>query len=303
MTLAAEPDVYALVHEVAPEPADPVDPRPPRGRRFRWFARRPGLVISAALLALVLAWAVRPSWFTSRDPNVGVPADKLQAPSLSHWMGTDAIGRDLYTRVVYGAQYSLRSVAVALALALLFGIVLGIAAGYVGGALDNVVMRVVDVLLALPGLLISLILITALGFGTLNVSIAVAAGAVAVFARVMRSEVMRVRTSAYVEAAAKGGVRWWSVLGRHVLPNSWGAIGVLAALEFGGAILAISALNFLGFGAAPPAPEWGALVADGRNYLATSWWLTTLPGLVVIAVVVAGNRVSRALDGEWRSAR
>jgi peptide/nickel transport system permease protein len=277
------------------------EPRP-RGR-IRWFAHRPGLVLSLAVILLVVLWAIRPTWFTSQDPIDGVPRERLQGPSLEHLMGTDATGRDLYARVVFGAQYSLRAVLIAMALALIAGAAIGLVSGYVGGIVDNVLMRIIDVLLAVPSLLLSLILITALGFGTLNVSIAVGVGAVATFARVMRAEVIKVRASAYVEAAAKGGVRWWSVLWRHVLPNSWGPLSVLAALEFGGAILAISALNFLGYGAAPPAPEWGALVAEGRNYLATSWWLTTLPGLVVVVVVVSANRISRALDGEWRRAR
>ncbi|MBM9466702.1 ABC transporter permease [Nakamurella sp. YIM 132084] len=290
----------------APAASAPAAPPATTGRRrsrWRWFARRPGLLLSIGVLLLVVLWAVRPGWFTAADPLVGVPREKLSPPSAEHWFGTDSIGRDLFARVVHGAQYSLRAVAIALVLALVVGALLGLISGYLGGVVDNVIMRVVDVLLALPGLLISLILITALGFGTLNVAIAVGVSAVAAFARVMRSEVLRVRNAAYVEAAVKGGVRWWSVMGRHVLPNSYGSIMALGALEFGSAILSIAALSFLGFGAAPPAPEWGALVADGRNYLATAWWVTTLPGLVVIVVVIAANRIGRALDGEWRQAR
>jgi peptide/nickel transport system permease protein len=128
----------------------------------------------------------------------------------------------------------------------------------------------------------------------------VGVAAVAAFARVARSEVIRVMAAPYVEAAVSNGLRMPAIMVRHVLPNSAGPVLVLAALEFGSAVLAVSALSFLGFGAAPPAPEWGSLVADGRNFIATAWWLTTFPGLVVVAVVLAANRVSRAAAGEVR---
>lgn len=269
----------------------------PRGR-LRWFLRRPGLILSVLAILIALAWAFAPGLFTSFDPIDGIPADKFQPPSAAHWFGTDALGRDLYARVVYGASSSLTAVGVALLVAFVFGTLIGTLSGFVGGLLDEVLMRVVDVLLSVPGLLVSLILVTALGFGMVNVAIAVGVAAVASFARVMRSEVLRVRTALYVEAAAANGVRWPHVLWRHVLPNSIGPIVVLSTLEFGSAILSISALSFLGFGATRPAPEWGALVSDGRNYLATGWWLTTLPGLIILALVLAANRISRALDRE-----
>jgi peptide/nickel transport system permease protein len=159
-------------------------------------------------------------------------------------------------------------------------------------------MRFADVLLAVPGLLLSLAVVTALGFGTVNVAIAVGTTSVASVSRILRSEVLRVRTSAYVEAARAGGSRWWRVLLVHVLPNSVGPVLVLAALELGTAILAVSSLSFLGYGAQPPQPEWGSLVAGGRDYLAGQWWLTTLPGIVIALTVLAGNRLARALDAE-----
>jgi len=176
------------------------------------------------------------------------------------------------------------------------GSLIGLIAGFVRGWADDALMRVVDVLLAIPSLLLSLALITVLGFGTTNVAIAVGIASVAACARIMRSEVLRVRESTFVEAAHANGVRWSGVLLRHVLPNSIGPLIVLVALEFGTAILAISALSFLGYGAPPPTPEWGSLVATGRDFLREAWWLTTLPGLVVAATVLAANRISRALD-------
>ena len=267
--------------------------------RFAWvgeLGRRPGLLLAIVWLALLLVAAFAPHALAPGDPLVGVPADKLQPPSGAHWFGTDQLGRDLYTRVVHGTHLTLEAALVAVGVGLLVGALVGLLAGFVGGLFDDVVMRAVDVLLSIPALLLSLALITALGFGTVKVAIAVGLASVATVARIMRSEVLRVRSSVYVEAAHAGGSRWWSVLFQHVLPNAAGPVVVLAALQLGAAILAVSALSFLGYGAPPPAPEWGALVSGGRDYLRTSWWLTTLPGLTIAISVLAAGRISRAVD-------
>ncbi|MEV0234567.1 ABC transporter permease [Nonomuraea sp. NPDC050786] len=254
-----------------------------------------GLVLAWFPIALVVLWAVAPGLFTGYDPIAGVPAEKLQAPSADHLFGTDAVGRDLFARVVHGSVHSLTGAFVAVAVGLVAGTLLGLLAGSAGGVLDDAVMRIVDVLLSVPGLLLALTVIILLGPGTVNVAIAVGVGSVAAFARLSRSEVVRVRRTDYVEAAFGSGGRFLAVLWRHVLPNSLGPVIALAALQFGMAILAISTLSFLGYGAEPPTPEWGLLISEGRNYLATSWWLTTLPGAVVVAVVLAAGRVSRSL--------
>lgn len=266
-----------------------------RALRWRRGIRSPGLVLGWLVIAVVVAWAILPWLFTGQDPIAGVPAEKLQAPSLAHLFGTDAIGRDLFTRVVYGAVHSLSGAFVAVTVGLAGGTLLGVLAGSVGGVVDAIVMRLVDVLLAIPGLLLALSIIILLGFGTVNAAIAVGIGSIAAFARVSRSEVVRVRQADFVEAAFGSGGRLPAVLVRHVLPNSLTAVVGLAALQFGSAILAISTLGFLGYGAPPPTPEWGLLIAEGRNYVATSWWLTVLPGLVVVAVVLSANRISQSL--------
>ena len=269
-------------------------PRPPVRRR-RLHGIRPDLVLAWAVIVVAIAWAIVPWLFTAADPLAGVPAEKLQAPSAAHPFGTDAIGRDLYARVVHGAVHSLSGAFVAVTVGLVGGTLLGVLAGSLGGAVDAVIGRVVDVLLAIPALLLSLSIIILLGFGTVNAAIAVGIGSIAAFARLSRSEVVRVRQADFVEAAFGSGARLPTVLFRHVLPNSLTAVIALAALQFGTAILAISTLGFLGYGAPPPTPEWGLLIAEGRNYVATSWWLTVLPGLVVVVVVVAANRISHAL--------
>ncbi|WP_280268553.1 ABC transporter permease [Nocardia wallacei] len=260
---------------------------------------RPFAVLSALVLLSVLGWAVVPGLFTGRDPLVGVPAEKLRGPSANHWFGTDNLGRDIYTRVVHAAELSLTATVFAVLIGLVAGSLIGLVSGAIGGAVDSATMRVVDVLLSIPELLISLALVTVLGFGTRNVAIAVGVALVARFARVMRTEVLRVRRAQYVEAALAAGVRWPVVLVRHVLRNAYAPVAALAAVEFGVAVLAVSSLSFLGYGAAPPTPEWGSLISEGRNYLATSWWMTTLPGLVIVAVVLAAQHLGRiiARDG------
>lgn len=261
-----------------------------RGRKASWT-----LVLAIAVVVIAVLWAVAPWLFTAYDPIIGVPADKLLPPSAEHWFGTDAIGRDLYTRVVYGAIHSLSGALIAVTVGLAAGTLIGVLAGSTGGWVDDVLMRLVDVLLSIPGLLLMLSVIILLGFGTVNAAIAVGVVSVASFARLARSEVVRVRRTDYVEAAFGSGGTFASVLRRHVLPNSLTSVVGLAALQFGTAILAISTLGFLGYGAPPPTPEWGLLIAEGRNYVATAWWLTTLPGLVVLVVVLSANRISQSI--------
>ncbi|CAN7403522.1 ABC transporter permease [Microbacterium maritypicum] len=273
----------------------PQEQAPAPRRRGRLRGRAWGLYLALAVVALAVLWAVIPGVFAPGDPLTGVPADKLLPPSAAHWFGTDTLGRDLFGRVVHGAVHSLSGALIAVTVGLALGTVLGAIAGAVGGVVDDVLMRVVDVLLAIPGLLLSLSVIILLGFGTVNAAIAVGLGSVAAFARLMRAEVARVRRTEYVEAAFGSGATFFAVLRRHVLPNSLTPIVALAALQFGTAILAISTLGFLGYGAPPPTPEWGLLIAEGRNYVGTAWWLTALPGLVVVAVVLSANRISHRI--------
>lgn len=279
----------------APRPAG----RRPRARLGRFLWSRPGLVLAVAVVLLALTAAFVPSLLAPGDPAVGDTARRLAPPGPGHWFGTDHLGRDVWTRVVHGASLSLQATVVAVAVALVAGGLIGLVAGFAGGWVDEVLMRGVDVLLAIPAILLSLALITALGFGTVKVAVAVGVAGVASFARVMRAETLLVRRALYVEAARAVGTRWYVSLWRHVLPNAAGPVVVLAVLEFGLAILAVSALSFLGYGAPPPASEWGSLVADGRNYLAVAWWVCAMPGLVIAATVLSVNRISRALDGEW----
>ncbi|MCU1476680.1 MAG: putative ABC-type dipeptide/oligopeptide/nickel transport system, permease component [Subtercola sp.] len=265
-------------------------------RTGRKVLRRPGLVVAILLVLFVIVSAVFPFLFTHYDPYATVPVDKLKPPSLAHLFGTDEIGRDLFTRVLYGSTLTIQATLAAVSIAIVVGLALGVVTGFFGGWIDVLFMRFVDVMLAIPRLLLALVIVTALGFGTIPISIAVAVGIVPGFARITRAEVLKVKNLPYIEAARTGGASWLRILFRHILPNSWGPVFVLAVLDFGVAILAISALSFLGFGAAPPAAEWGTLIANGRNFLITSPWLSLLPGLFVGLVVFSLNHISKSIE-------
>lgn len=292
MTLA---DIERIV-----SPAHPPSERDGTANRsrqtLRALLRRPGFLIAVIYVALVVLSAIVPTIFASGDPTQTVPADKLQSPSLHHLFGTDELGRDLFTRMVHGSALSIQATMIAVSVAVVVGLTIGVLSGYAGGWVDSLLMRFVDVLLAIPSLLLALTIVTALGFGTVNVAIAVGVGLVPGFARITRSEVLRVKTLPYVEASRSSGAGRFRILTRHVLPNSWGPVVVLAVLDIGTAILAVSALSFLGFGAPPPQSEWGSLIAAGRTYLVTSPWLTLLPGLAVGGVVYALNHIGKTFE-------
>ncbi|MGI6245648.1 MAG: ABC transporter permease [Pseudochelatococcus sp.] len=271
---------------------------PARAGRLRIgrFRFQPVLLLSVLVLATVLSWAIAPELFTSRDPIRGIPRDALLPPSAEYWFGTDHLGRDIFTRTVYGSAITLQATALAVLIAFVVGGAVGVTAGFLGGRVDAVLMRLTDVLMAIPSLLLSMAIVTVLGFSIVNIAIAVGMSSVATFARLTRGEVLRWRVSLFVEAAETCGVSRLGVVWHHILPHALGPILALAALEFGAAVLDIAALSFLGFGTPPPQPEWGLLIAEGRNFIAVAWWYTTLPGLVVVASVLAANRVARHLQ-------
>lgn len=257
----------------------------------------PGSVIASIILVIAFSWALFPSLFTSLDPYAGSDV-ALQAPSSAHWLGTDAVGRDVYARIIYGAQQSLFGALIAVAVGLVLGTLLGLIAGTRGGWVDAVIMRLVDVLLSIPGILLSLSIIIILGFGSTNAAFAVGMTSVATFARLARSQVMSVAKADFIEAAYGSGASGTQVLFKHVLPNSLTPVIALATLQFGSAILQLAILGFLGYGAPPPIPEWGLIIADGRDFVATAWWVVTFPGLAIIAVVMAANHLSHNIHTE-----
>ncbi|WP_308165562.1 ABC transporter permease [Nocardia noduli] len=277
--------------------------QPPR-RRFGVLhpvLAQPGLTLAVVVVLAALAFCVVPGILTWNDPYLPDTNVILVGPSAEHPFGTDRLGRDIYTRTVYGTVITMSATLLAVSIAFFIGTALGLVAGYVRGIVDPIVMRVVDVLLSVPGLLLTMVVVAALGYGTTNVAVAVGISSVANFARVMRAEVLKVTQADFVEAAASIGTPRLAILLRHVLPNSLSSVVSLIPLQFGSAILAIAALGFLGFGAPPPQPEWGLLVAEGRDLLAVAPWISLFPGAVILLAVLASNRISRALQPDRES--
>jgi peptide/nickel transport system permease protein len=260
------------------------------------LARKPIFIIALLYVLFVIVSAIFPSWFSSGQPYATYPTDVMQSPSLHHLFGTDNIGRDLWTRVLYGSALTIKATLLAIAIGLVAGLSFGVVSGFYGGWVDALIMRIVDTLLAIPALLFALAIITSVGYGTIPVALAVGLGVIPGFARTTRAEVLRVKTQPFIEAARASGASWMRVLVRHILPNSWGPVAVLAVLDAGVVIIAIASLSFLGFGAPPPASEWGTLISAGRDYLVTSWWLSLLPGVFVALLVLSLNHISKTLQ-------
>ncbi|GAA2724340.1 ABC transporter permease [Actinocorallia aurantiaca] len=268
-------------------------PTLPEARWKAWRPARPALLAAWTVIALIVLAAAFPGLFTGRDPLELEPAVAMRGPSPEHWFGTDQLGRDLFTRVVYGTRPSLLVGLGALTLALAAGALYGLAAALLGRFADVALMRLLDVLLALPQLLVALLALTVLGSGQVNLMIAIALSLLPAYARLVRAEALVVRRSGYLESAVLLGQHPLVQAFRHVLPNALGPLLVLGTVGFGMAVIAASGLSFLGFGAEPPSPEWGVMLSEGRDYLQTAWWLGVFPGaaitLTVVAVSVAGR--------------
>lgn len=246
------------------------------------------------LMAIVGLSLAAPS-LASYDPIATAPANQLQPPSLSHLAGTDLFGRDVWSRLLWGGRLSLGAGTLAVALAVLPGSLLGLLAGYAGGKLESFLMRIVDVLLAFPSLLLALTIVALLGPGLVSVALAVGLAGIPRFARLVRASASGVRSEPFIEAARVTGCRPVRILLSHVAPNVREIIIPLVSLEFGYALLNISALSFLGLGAQPPTPEWGAMLADGRVLLRHAPWVSVAPGLAITLSVLAFNLLGDAL--------
>lgn len=248
-----------------------------------------------AVVVLLLVAAVFAPQLATHQPTRQDFRAVLQPPSGAHYLGTDEIGRDIFSRVVFGARVSVTVGVLSVALGALVGITIGLLAGFYGGALDGVLMRVIDVLLAFPGILLAILLATALGAGLGPVIIAVAAYSVPTFARVMRGSVLAVRSREFVEAARAAGAGGGRLILKHVFLNSFSPVLVYATLLMGGAILTAAALSFLGVGVAPPTPEWGAMISTARDYMRRAPHVIVGPGIAIFLTVLSFNILGDAL--------
>jgi len=264
----------------------------------RALRRRKSALAGAVILTVIVLTALLAPALAPYDPIKIAPAAALGPPSLTHPFGTDQYGRDILSRVMTGARLSLATGLGAVAVALAAGVIVGLACGVIGGWTDLLVMRVVDIMMAFPGILMALVVVAVLGQGTLNVMLAVGVSLIPTFVRLVRGDVLSVRENAYVEAARALGSRPTRVALRHVLPNVVAPIIVISTVAIAWSIILGASLSFLGLGPRPPIPEWGIDLSGGRNYLLRAWWISSAPGFCIMLTVVAVNLVGDALRDE-----
>ena len=262
---------------------------------LRRALRGRGAQAGLALVLLLLALAAFAGVVAPYDPYDQDLSAALTPPGAEHWFGADQYGRDMLSRVLHGTRYALFAILVADGLALLLGGAMGLMAGFAGGPLDAAIMRLVDVLLAFPYLLLALVIVAALGPSLLNSLIAIGIVYAPQYARVMRGQVLAVQGLDFVQAATSSGARPMRVVLRHVLPNCMGPVLVLATLQAGSVVVETAGLSFLGLGAQPPSPDWGALLSDGHSYFLSAWWIATFPGLAILLSVLGFNLLGDAL--------
>lgn len=263
-------------------------------RALRGTGARVGLLIAVIFLILTVAAPLVAPY----DPFDQDLSSALSPPSPDHLFGVDQYGRDMLSRVIYGTRTALLAIVMADVLALAVGGSLGLVAGFSGGRVDALIMRIVDVLLAFPYLLLALIIVAALGPSLTNSVIAIGIIYTPQYARLMRGQVLKVQMADFVIAAQSIGASKLRMMLRHILPNSFTPVLVLATLQSGGVVVETAGLSFLGLGAQPPSPDWGALLADGHGYFLTAWWIATFPGLAIFCVVVGFNLLGDALRDE-----
>jgi len=251
--------------------------------------RNPRIVIGTLFLFSLCVLAIFAEQIAPFSPVKIYPADSLQPPSAKHLFGTDTMGRDVLSRIIHGARYSLLLGLAAVAISSVLGTTLGLLSGYFGGKVDTLIMRVMDIGLAFPSVLLALLIIAVLGAGLTSVTIAIGVSATPPFARLIRGSVLAIKETPFIESARAIGAGRFRVVFRHILPEVFAPAITMATLRLAGAIFSASSLSFLGFGAQPPTPEWGAIVSAARHQLRGAWWISTFAGLAIMSTVLAIN--------------
>jgi peptide/nickel transport system permease protein len=263
---------------------------------WRRLRREPSAIIGAVLIALFVILAIFAPWIAPYDPNASDWMAVREAPSLAHLLGTDDLGRDVLSRVIYGARASLAAGVVSVLVALVIGVPLGLAAGFFGGVLDMLISRLADALLACPFLVLAIALAAFLGPSLENAMIAIGISATPIFIRLTRAQTLVVRNEEYIAAALSLGIGNFALIAQHILPNVLAPIVVQATLTMAVAVLAEASLAFLGLGQLPPAPPWGSMLDVARQFLSEAPWMALFPGLAIIAVVVGFNLLGDGLN-------
>ena len=258
-------------------------------RVLRFTAYHPNLVLGGILVGIILLAGIFAPLITSADPYNQDLMASLMPPSAEHPFGTDAYGRDILSRVLYGARISLFEICLGVGIAVLSGVPLGLISGTIGGRLDRMIMWVMDILFAFPAVILSILIVSVLGTALVNMLIAIAIFSLPIYARLARNLALGVKRMEYVEAASALGASIWRIMFDHILRNSLGPIIVQATLTAGTVVLTAASLSFLGLGVQPPLPEWGAMMSDGRDFLQVASWVSVFPGLAVTLTVLGFN--------------
>jgi peptide/nickel transport system permease protein len=265
-------------------------------RRLLQRARRSAnVVVGLSMLVVVIALSFLAPAISRYDPIEMTPADRLLPPSIQHLFGTDAFGRDILTRVLFGGQISIQVGLISVSLSLVVGTILGVVAGFYGGWIDIIIMRAIDVMMSFPSILLALVIVAVLGRSLPNVMLAVGISSIPFYARLVRGSTLSVRSLDYIAAARLIGTPVWRQMVFHILPNILAPIIVVTTTSIAGAIISAAALSFLGLGTQPPTPEWGLMLSEGRASLRTSWWVTFFPGLAIMITVMAINLLGDGL--------
>ncbi|MGA7669338.1 MAG: nickel transporter permease [Nitrolancea sp.] len=272
-----------------------VKPTPPWREFMRRLARSKGALAGLVILLLLIIIALLAPLISPFDPIKIDTSHYLYSPGSPYFFGTDQYGRDVFSRVLYGSRISLVIGLISVGIASVIGVTVGLVSGYYGGWVDSILMRLIDIMLAFPGILLALGIVSMLGPSLRNVMIAVGISSVPTYARLTRGSVLSARNELYVDAAHVIGVPNRLILSRHILPNVVAPVIVAATLGVGAAILWAAALSFLGLGAQPPTAEWGRMLSDGRQYLRDQWWIATFPGLAIMVTVLAMNMLGDGL--------
>ena len=262
-------------------------------RLIRKFTRK-RIIIYGSVLAVLVVLSLFAPYFAPYDPIL-ISMEGRKSPNVDHIFGTDRLGRDILSRIIYGTKYSLSIGLMSVSIGLIFGTTMGVLSAYYGGLVDTIIMRFIDALLAFPGILLALVVIAVLGPGLFNVMLAVGISTVPEYARLARGKVLSVMQLEYIEAIHSIGGSNIRVILKHILPNISAPITILATLQVGNAILVGSGLSFLGMGAQPPTPEWGLMTAEGRSFMSQAWWISTFPGIAILITVISINQFGDGL--------
>ncbi|HEX2112937.1 MAG TPA: nickel transporter permease [Alphaproteobacteria bacterium] len=262
---------------------------------WRSFAANPLAMVGLGIVVTLVLIAIAAPLLATHSPLAQDLSNRLQPPSAIHWLGTDELGRDIYSRIIYGARITLMIVGLVAVLVAPIGLLIGTVAGYLGGWIDTVLMRVTDVFLAFPRLILALAFVAALGPGIQNAVIAIALTTWPPYARIARAETLTLRNTDFINAARLQGASAVRIVWRYVVPLCLSSVIVRVTLDMAGIILTAAGLGFLGLGAQPPSPEWGAMISAGRKFILDQWWIATIPGLAICIVSLGFNLLGDGL--------